>query len=89
MHLFWGEGQGVTPCPPPSPLPTRISRGDPLGRPFYLVPKLLLGNPLGRKAPLCKIIRWEYYPITIEVPKQSLGQNFVPKQELGNEENWA
>jgi hypothetical protein len=50
-----------------------------------LVPKLLLGNPLGRKAPLRKIIRWEYYPITSEVTTQSLGQNSVSKQELRNE----
>ena len=30
----WGRGQGSKALPSPNPHPTRISRGDPLGRPF-------------------------------------------------------
>jgi hypothetical protein len=54
---------------------------------FSLVPKLLLGNPLWRNAPLCEIIRWVSIILLtpLEVPKQSLGQIYVPKRELGNE----
>ena len=54
---------------------------------FNLVPKLLLGNPLGCKALLCKKNRWVnlMLPLHIKAPKRSLGQICVPKQELGNE----
>jgi hypothetical protein len=32
------------------------------------------------------MLRWEDYPaLAIEAFKQSLGHNFIPKQELGNE----
>jgi len=54
-----------------------------------LVPKLPLGNPLPAK--LCLAIGRHLESLFFvknipgEVPKQSLGHNVVPKQELGNE----
>ena len=54
---------------------------------WSLVPKLLLGNPLWRNAPFCEIIRWVSIILLtpLEVPKQSLGQIYIPKRGLGNE----
>ena len=53
----------------------------------FLVPKLLLGNPLGRKAPLCEVFLMSNTIRLLhqEVTKHSLGYKCVPKQELGNE----
>ena len=47
-----------------------------------LVPKLPLGNPIAGKAPA---LRENHLLIAPCAPSGSLGESYVPKQELGNE----
>jgi hypothetical protein len=49
---------------------------------FFLVPKLLLGNPIAGQAPAW---REKHLFIAAVGPSRSLGKIDVPKQELGNE----
>ena len=53
--------------------------------PLNLVPKLLLGNRLGRKALLGS--KTGNLSVTFPLPSWSLASSCIPKQELGNEKD--
>jgi len=56
------------------------------GSPF-LVPKLLLGNPLDRKAPLCIIIWWKYcFDLLLRCPSRAWATTSFPSRSLGTRE---